>query len=75
MRQSLISIGYVLILLPRMKDGSEVLDQRDIHQNKSKDNLQEEVNEMQERLKKCEEGVEPIEPEEKKLMLVILKEK
>jgi len=31
MRQSLISLGYVLILLPRMKDGSEVLDQRNIN--------------------------------------------
>lgn len=58
-----------------MKDGSEVLDQRDIHQNKSKDNLQEEVNEMQERLRLCDEGDEIIDPEEKKLMLIILKEK
>ena len=33
MRQSIISLGYVLILLPRMKDGSEVLDQRNINQN------------------------------------------
>jgi hypothetical protein len=43
MRQSLISLGYVFILLPRMKDGSEVLNQRNIHQNKSKDELQEKV--------------------------------
>ena len=43
MRQSIISLGYVLILLPRMKDGSEVLNQRNIHQNQSKDQLQEEV--------------------------------
>lgn len=35
MRQSIISLGYVLILLPRMKDGSEVLDQRNINQNQS----------------------------------------
>jgi hypothetical protein len=39
MRQSLIAIGYVLILLPRMKDGSEVLDQSIIHQEKSKNDL------------------------------------
>ena len=33
MRQSVISLGYVFILLPRMKDGSEVLDQRNMNQN------------------------------------------
>ena len=75
MRQSLISLGYVFILLPRMKDGSEVLDQRDIHQNKSKDNLQDEVDQMQERLKEAEENPDLMDAEEKKVILADLKEK
>ena len=29
-RQSIISLGYVIILLPSLKDGSEVLNQRDL---------------------------------------------
>lgn len=33
-RRSLISFGYIAILLPRMKDGSEVLTQRDQNQAK-----------------------------------------
>ena len=36
MRQSLFSIGYVLLLVPRFKDAAEVLDQRAIQQIKSK---------------------------------------
>ena len=28
-RRSIISFGYIIIILPRMKDGSEVLTQRD----------------------------------------------
>lgn len=40
LRQSFLSLGYVLILLPRMKDGSEVLRQRLLHQGESK-NLKE----------------------------------
>lgn len=35
-RQSIISLGYVIILLPRMKDGSEVLMQRDLAQDSKK---------------------------------------
>jgi hypothetical protein len=35
MRQSLISLGYVLILIPRIKDGAEVLNQRS-HQHSKK---------------------------------------
>jgi len=39
MRQSIIALGYVLILIPRIKDGAEVLNQRDIEQNKEKAKL------------------------------------
>jgi len=39
MRQSVISLGYVFILLPRMEDGSEVLNQRNINQNSAQDKL------------------------------------
>jgi hypothetical protein len=28
LRKSLVAIGYVIILLPRIKDGAEVLNQR-----------------------------------------------
>lgn len=42
LRQSFLSLGYVLILLPRMKDGSEVLRQRLLHQGESK-NLKEQA--------------------------------
>jgi len=31
MRQSLISFGYLLILIPRVKDGAEVLEQRNMN--------------------------------------------
>jgi hypothetical protein len=43
MRQSLLSLGYVLVLLPRFKDAAAVLDQRSIHKNKAKDELTAEV--------------------------------
>lgn len=51
MRQSLISLGYVLIIFPRMKDGSEVLSQRTINQSSSKDKLEEEIQELEDQLK------------------------
>ena len=34
MRQSFFAVIYVIILLPKMKDGAEVLKQRDIQQGK-----------------------------------------
>jgi len=46
-RQSLISIGYVFILIPAMKKGSEVLDQRRINQNRVKKNLKNEIENLQ----------------------------
>jgi len=46
MRQSIISLGYVFILLPRVKDGGEVLDQRNIHQSKAKDDLEDEISNL-----------------------------
>ena len=39
MRQSVFGIVYVIILLPRMKDGAEVLKQRDIQQGKELEDL------------------------------------
>lgn len=50
MRQSIISLGYVLILLPFVKDGAEVLNQRNIHQNENRDRLEDEVESMQQEL-------------------------
>mmetsp|Transcript_21579 Transcript_21579/g.33227 ORF Transcript_21579/g.33227 Transcript_21579/m.33227 type:complete len:988 (-) Transcript_21579:2058-5021(-) len=46
MRQSFLSLGYVFILLPHVKNGGEVLDQRNIHQNKAKDQLEQEIDEI-----------------------------
>jgi len=43
MRQSLFAIMYVLILLPKMKDGAEVLKQRDIQQGKELEELENEI--------------------------------
>ena len=43
MRQSIISLGYVLILLPRIKDGAEVLNQRSIQDSKKKYELEEKI--------------------------------
>jgi len=45
-RQSVLSLGYVAILFPRLKDGSEVLDQRSIFQSRAKEQLEEEVQEL-----------------------------
>ena len=42
-RQSLLSLGYLLVLLPRFKNTAAVLDQRSIYKNKTKDELREEV--------------------------------
>jgi hypothetical protein len=39
LRQSLIAIGYVLILLPRVKDGSEVLNQSTQQQSQQSDRI------------------------------------
>ena len=39
-RRSLISFIYVLILLPRMKDGAEVLNQRDFNQGRKRQTAQ-----------------------------------
>lgn len=38
-RRSIISFLYVIILLPRMKDGAEVLTQRDTNQGKQRQDL------------------------------------
>jgi hypothetical protein len=43
LRQSLIALGYVLILLPRIKDGAEVLKQRDIQLKKQAEKIRKEV--------------------------------
>lgn len=47
MRQSFIAFGYVLILLPRVSDGSEVLKQRDFKLLKDRDQLKEEISNLQ----------------------------
>jgi hypothetical protein len=52
LRQSFLSLGYVLILLPRMKDGSEVLRQRLLHQGASRKLKEQEVKELEEAIEK-----------------------
>jgi len=54
MRQSFLSLGYVLILLPRMRDGAEVLMQRNIHQDKSKNEIELDIELLEESLKELE---------------------
>lgn len=41
MRQSLLAIGYMFILIFRMKDGAEVLKQRDLEQKRELDSLED----------------------------------
>ena len=55
LRQSFVSLGYVLILLPRMKDGSEVLRQRLLHQGESKNLKEQEVKSLETKIEKIEE--------------------
>ena len=42
LRQSFFALGYVLIFIPRLKHGSEVLMQRNIHQDNKEQNLKDE---------------------------------
>lgn len=51
MRQSLFGVLYVLILLPKMKDGAEVLKQRDIQQGKELEDLDIEIADLEDQLK------------------------
>jgi len=55
LRQSFVSLGYVLILLPRMKDGSEVLRQRLLYQRESKNRKEHEVKTLEAEIAKAEE--------------------
>ena len=50
LRQSFLSLVYVLIILPRMKDGSEVLIQRNIHQDKKKNESELEIEQIEQQL-------------------------
>lgn len=51
MRQSIFGIIYVFILLPRMKDGAEVLKQRDIQEGKELEEVEHEIEDIKDRLK------------------------
>jgi hypothetical protein len=42
-RQSILSMGYVAIIIMKLKDGAEVLEQRNINQNKKQEFLEEEI--------------------------------
>lgn len=50
MRQSLFALVYVLILLPKMKDGADVLKQRDIQQGKDIEDLDNEIEDLKDKL-------------------------
>jgi hypothetical protein len=50
MRQSLWGTIYVFILLPRMKDGAEVLKQRDIQEGKELEEIKHDIDELEEQL-------------------------
>ena len=51
MRQSILSLGYVFILLLKMKDAAEVLNQRSIQQNKKTKEIRAKIEEIEEKLK------------------------
>lgn len=46
LRQSLISLGYVLLILPRLKDGADVLRQNLLGQNKAEIELNNDVKKL-----------------------------
>ena len=48
MRQSLWGTIYVFILLPRMKDGAEVLKQRDIQEGKELEEIKHDIEDIEE---------------------------
>jgi hypothetical protein len=50
LRQSFLAIGYVFILVPRLREGAEVLKQRDIQLVKKKNELAEEVSSLHQKL-------------------------
>ena len=50
MRQSFVSLGYMFILLPRMKDGAEVLTQRQHQQETARKALEDAVATLKEQL-------------------------
>ena len=50
MRQSLLSLGYVFILLLKMKDAAEVLNQRSIQQNKKTQEIKLKIKDLEAKL-------------------------
>lgn len=51
MRQSFFAFVYLLILIPRMKDGKDVLKQRDIQQGKDLEEVDVEIDDLEETLR------------------------
>jgi len=49
-RQSVFSLGYIFILIFRMKDGAEVLKQRNFQEKKEINDLEDKMDELQEQL-------------------------
>jgi hypothetical protein len=47
MRQSLISFGYMLILLPHIKNGAEVLNQREMMKFNNLEKLEDEIEQLE----------------------------
>jgi hypothetical protein len=43
LKKSLLSLGYILILIPNLRSGSNVLEQREIIRSKKKDKLDLEI--------------------------------
>lgn len=58
LRQSFIALGYVVILMPHIESASEVLDQRNRHQNKKKAELELEIDDLKNLVKKLEKQQE-----------------
>jgi hypothetical protein len=60
LRQSFIALGYVVILMPHIESASEVLDQRNRHQNKKKVELEIEIDYLKGLVKNLEKLQEKI---------------
>jgi Tfp pilus assembly protein PilN len=67
LRQSFLALGYVLILLPRIKDGAEVLKQSIVHQGKRNASTKSKIEALEQEIEEIEAKMEKQQKEEQDL--------
>lgn len=55
-RRSILSFLYVIVLMPRMKDGAEVLNQREMNQDKQREEVKKELDALRALLRDVEDN-------------------